>query len=221
MLVPPGTWHWRESKLPFHGSLSRRAQSHKFLQYTQKRDMKRIYANEPTRWTRYNPSLMAKLTKMKRLSPRQRGCRIKHLFDWMAHSRNLAKGSPTHRRDEAAACPFCGEQETQQHINVACTHPPLLELRRAHRRHVDEFFQTYRHHNLPEGQRWIVPVIEYMEDQLWTNTEQGGDVWNGRWSASVIERLIPVSQTHKVQLTDCQMDAAADAHPSEGATGTV
>ncbi len=48
-LVPPGTWHWREGTLPFHGSLARRAQRTCFLQYTQKRDMKRVYANELTR----------------------------------------------------------------------------------------------------------------------------------------------------------------------------
>jgi hypothetical protein len=57
----PGTGG-KEGFLP---SLVRRAQRHKFLQYTQKRDMTRIYANEPTRWTRYNPSLMEMLTKVK------------------------------------------------------------------------------------------------------------------------------------------------------------
>jgi hypothetical protein len=84
VLVPPGTWLWQEGKLPFHGSLARRAQRNHFLQYTQKRDMERICANEPTRWTRYNPALMAMLTKAKRPTPRQRGRRT-HLFDWMAH----------------------------------------------------------------------------------------------------------------------------------------
>jgi hypothetical protein len=48
-LTPPGTWHWKENSKPFHGSLAKRAQRRQFLQYMQKRDMKRIYANEPTR----------------------------------------------------------------------------------------------------------------------------------------------------------------------------
>jgi hypothetical protein len=48
-LTPVGTWQWCDGPNPFHGSVLKRAQQHTFRQYTQKRDMKRIYANEPTR----------------------------------------------------------------------------------------------------------------------------------------------------------------------------
>jgi hypothetical protein len=120
----------------------KRAQRTHFLHYTQKQDMKRIYANEPTRWQRYNASLMAMLTAIKRPTPRQRGILTKHLFDWMAHAGNLSKGLPTHRRYEMSRCSFWG-QETQQHINVACPHPPLTEIRCSHRRLVEDFFQMY------------------------------------------------------------------------------
>jgi hypothetical protein len=41
-LVPPGTWLGREGMLPFHGSLARRTQRTRFLQYTQKRDEKNL-----------------------------------------------------------------------------------------------------------------------------------------------------------------------------------
>jgi hypothetical protein len=102
-IMLPGTWHWKENARLFHGSLAKRAQRHSFLQYTQKRDIKRIYANEPTRWSRYNPSLMAMLTRVKHSTPRQRGRRIKNLFDWMAHASNISKGSPAHRKDGSVA----------------------------------------------------------------------------------------------------------------------
>jgi hypothetical protein len=143
---------------------------------------------------RYDSSLMAKLTKLKQTTPRQRGRRTKHLFDWMAHARNLSKGSYIHCRNDHSRCTFCGSPETQQHINVACSHPLLVELRHTHWRHID----TYRHHNLPIGQRWIVPIIEHMEDHLWSDTELGGDNWNGR----LLEELLPISSTHKIAPAD-------------------
>ncbi len=65
-----------------------------------KRDMKRIYANKLSRWTRYNPSLMAWLTKTKAMTQKQRGRLTIHLFDWMAHARNLCKWAPAHQQDE-------------------------------------------------------------------------------------------------------------------------
>lgn len=202
-LMPLGTWHWRDDNALFHCSLIKRAQRLRFRQYTQTRDMQRIYANQPTHWSRYNPSLMAMLTKVKGSSPRRRGHRTKHMFDWMAHAQNLSKGSPLHRREELATCSFCGMPETQQHINVACTHPPLAELRRTHQRHIDEFFLTYRHHHLPSNQRWIVPLLEYMEENIWSNTERRGEnIWNGRWATGDIKALIPLPPSAKALLTD-------------------
>ncbi len=90
----------------------------------------------------------------------------------------------------------------QQHINVACSHPPLVELRHTHRRHVEMFFQTYRHQNLPIGQRWLVPIFEYVEDHLWSDTELGGDIWNWRWSTKLLEDLLQISPTHKIAPAD-------------------
>ncbi len=111
-----------------------------------------IYANEPTRWTRYLPSLMDAFTRTKRASPRQRGRRTKHIFDWMAHATNLAKGSTLHIRHDRSLCPFCREPETHQHhINVSCTHPPIVEMRQALKRQIMNFFQSYRHLTINVG----------------------------------------------------------------------
>jgi hypothetical protein len=60
----------------------------------------------------------------------------------MAHARNLSKGSPIHRREEQSRYTFCGLPETQQSINIACTHRLLAGVRKMHRRYVDDFFQT-------------------------------------------------------------------------------
>jgi hypothetical protein len=56
--------------------------------------MKRIYANESSRLTKYCAALKATLTKTKLKSPRHIERRTKHIFDWMAHAINLAKESP-------------------------------------------------------------------------------------------------------------------------------
>jgi len=131
-VTPPGTWQWHLDGSPFRGSLKARAQSHQHRQYMKQRDMKRIYANAPTRWTKYSASLMATLTKSKNRSPRHVGRRTKHLYDWMAHATNLAKGTLPQHRDAHSRCQLCALPETQQHINASCTHPPLLETRRTH-----------------------------------------------------------------------------------------
>ena len=168
-ITPAGTWQWCVNDTPFNGSLRHRAQGYHYRQYTQKRDMKRIYANEPTRWLKYSAPLMAKLTNIRTTSPRQVGRRTKHLYDWMAHASNLAKGAPL-TCVAPSQCNFCAVPETQQHINASCTHPPLVEARLIHRKRIDEYLQCYRHQHIHATARWIVPIIDYMEDHMWTDT---------------------------------------------------
>jgi hypothetical protein len=98
--------------------------------------MKTIYANGPSRWTRYCSTLMAALTKIKRSSTRHKGRRTKHIYDWIVHAHNLAKGaSPATHRD-ASSCKFCGETETQQHqccLSAPSTCVDSLTSPQAHR----------------------------------------------------------------------------------------
>jgi hypothetical protein len=135
-VTPAGTWQWCTKNVPFHGSLRHCAQFFQYRQYTKQRDMKRIYAYAPTRWSKYSAPLMAKLTTTKCRSPRQVGRYTKHLCDWMAHAVNLAKGPPPrcaqHSRNVPSALNL-------KHINADCTHPPLVEIRRIHRRRINEF----------------------------------------------------------------------------------
>jgi hypothetical protein len=90
----------------------------------------------------------------------------------------------------ASACHFCGEVETQQHINVACQHPPLVEIRMLHRHRIEEFYMNYRHQHILPLHRWVIPLLDYMEDHLWSNTAEGGDVWNGRWTPHILSTLL-------------------------------
>ncbi len=30
--------------------------------------------------------------------------------------------------------------------------------------------------------RGVIPLLYYMEEHIWTDSETGGDVWNGRWT---------------------------------------
>jgi hypothetical protein len=201
-LTPPGTWHWRDGANPFHGSLKKRAQWYSFDHYRKKRDMKRIYADEPTRWTRYIPSLLDTLTRVKKASPRQRGRRTKHVFDWMAHASNLAKGSLPSTSHAHSLCSFCSAPETQHHINVSCTHPPVVEVRQTMQREIMLFFQKYRHHHLPQQHRWIIPIVDYIEDNLWADSIEGGDIWNGRWTRQLLLDLMPDSEMSPITPKD-------------------
>ena len=118
--------------------------------------------------------------KNKTGSLRQCGGRTKHLFDSMARAFNWAKGSPTNLRLDYSARRFGNEPETQHHINVACTHSPIVEMRRTLRRKMDKFFfQSYRYQFIPTH-RWIIPLLDYLEDNLWADSKAGRDIWNGR-----------------------------------------
>ena len=161
--------------------------------------MKRIYANAPTRWMKYCAPLMATLTNSKNRSPRQIGRRTKHLYDWMAHASNLAKGSLPQDRDVQSRCHFCSLLETQQHINSTCTHPPLGEMRQTQRRRINEFFMCYRHQHLPTSDRWVIPLLDYMEQHLWSDTEAAGDIWNGRWTRELFSSILGAAATWEVE----------------------
>ena len=88
----------------FTGSLRQRFQTHQYQQYLNRRDTERIHQNTPSRWTQYSSGLMSTLTNVKkRRSARTRGRLVNHLFDWMAHEANLAKGSQQGKA--AALCP--------------------------------------------------------------------------------------------------------------------
>ena len=43
-------------------------------------------------------------------------------------------------------------------------------------------------------------VIDYMEDDMWSDIEQGGDIWNGRGPTELIEELLPFSSIRRLTL---------------------
>lgn len=75
----------------------------------------------------------------------------------MAHAINLAKGATRDTEHALFLCKFCATPKTQQHINVACPHPSLIETRAIHRKRIDEFYMSYRYQHLPPKHRWIIP----------------------------------------------------------------
>ncbi len=65
--------------------------------------------------------------------------------------------------------------------------------------HHYEFFQCYRHHqHLPAQDRWVIPLLDYMEQHLWSDIEAGGDVWNGRWTSDLLSTLLGESASKRV-----------------------
>lgn len=122
----------------------------------------------------------------------------------MAHAVNFSKGATPYTRINTSMCQFCGVPETQQHINVACTHPPLVETRRTFRRAIDEFFVCYRHQHLPRKDKWIAPLIAHMEESnIWLDTQDSGDLlWNGWWTAELLQSLLQDVTTYQIAQRD-------------------
>jgi hypothetical protein len=120
----------------------------------------------------------------------------------MAHAANLSKGATPYTLVNASLCQFCGVPETQQYINVECTHPPLVETRRSFRRTIDEFFLCYRHQHLSGQDRWIVPLLDHMESNIWSDTATSGDLWNGRWTEDLLQSLLQDTATHQIAQRD-------------------
>lgn len=151
--------------------------------------MHRIYyENEPTCWTRYCPTLMHTFTRIKKPSPRQKGRRTNHLFDWIAHSANLAKGAQARLRHNRSLCTLCGSVENKCHINTSCLHPPRGGSQAAKRK-IDEFFLCYIDINIPRP-IGVAPIIEYIEDHMWEDSVTGEDIWNGRWTLATLHQLL-------------------------------
>jgi hypothetical protein len=82
---------------------------------------------------------------------------------------------------------------------VACTPPPLVEMRRHHKKHIDDFFQCYRHHPLPTSERWIITLLDYMEDNI-----TGSDIWNGRWTPHLLSSLLGDASQTLTERRECQ-----------------
>ena len=186
-LVPAGQWVWITGSQLFTGSLRHSMQRLHYLEYLVNRDNNRQLRAAAPRWTHNSVALMVTLTHAKgRRSSRARGRLVSHLYDWMAHESNLAKGTNETHRESAATCPLCGTAATQAHINTSCCHPAMQDLRILHKRDIDMHFLSFRYTVLPAAQRWIALLMNYAETHLWEDSERAGDIWNGRWSHQLI-----------------------------------
>jgi len=202
-LVPAGQWVWTSNSQLFTGSLRHSMQRYHYQRYLVNRDDDRHRRNAPPRWVHNSAALMVSLTHAKqRRSTRARGRLVNHLYDWMAHESNLAKGCPLAKGSDectraSANCPLCGTPATQAHINTVCSHPALLDQRILLKRDIDMHFLCFRHTVLPPAQRWISLLMHYAETHLWEDSERAGDIWNGRWSTHLLrELLIEHSDSH-------------------------
>lgn len=124
----------------------------------------------------------------------QVGRRTKHLYDWMVYAAILAKGSSP----SSASCSPCASTAQRQRLSSALTRHTLIlncqlvEIRCSHRRRIDEYPQCYRQ---SPKKRWVIPLIDYMEEQMWTNSEAGGDIRNGRWTPNLLSFLLEDAAT--------------------------
>ena len=97
-LVPAGQWVWMADSQLFTGSLRHSMERLHHQRYLVDRDKDRQRRNAPPRWIHNGTALMVSLTHAKqRRSTRARGRLVNHLYDWMAHESNLAKGADVSR----------------------------------------------------------------------------------------------------------------------------
>jgi hypothetical protein len=66
------------------------------------------------------------------------------------------------------------------------------------KREIMHFFQNFRHQHLPPQHRWIIPLVDYIEDTMWNDSVEGGDIWNGRWTQRLLLDLMPDSETYPI-----------------------
>lgn len=157
-------------------------------------NMKQIYANEPTRWLRYSPLLMAILTKPTRRSPRHKGRRTQPI-------QRGSNPSPCGPR----AVPFLWSARDTTHQRFLHTPSPGGNPYNPQETHRPYYFQCYRHQHLPPPIRWLVPLLDYVEEYLWTDSEEGGDIWNGRWTSPLLESLLNVPSEYQITPRDFQV----------------
>jgi hypothetical protein len=184
-----------ESQL-FTGSLRHSMKRLHNQQYLVDRDKDRQRRDAPPRWIHNCTALMVSLTHSKqRRTTRARGRLVNHLYDWMAHEFNLAKGADMIRYASAAKCPLCGTLATQAHINAACSHPALQDQRILLKREIDLHFLCLRHTVLPPAQKRIMLLMQYAETHLLEELERAGDIWNGRWSQHLLNELLMIEHS--------------------------
>ena len=201
--TPHGTWTWCQNHVPIKESFKQIAQRHHFQVYRNTRDHIRVQQNTPARWNQYCAPLMATLNKAKMpLLARNRGRLVKHVYDWMAHSTNLAKSSTVIDHAHAARCLLCDGQETQAHVNTTCPHPTLMDIRQLHRRKIEEHLLCLQHQSLPKSQRWVRLLVDFAEDHMWEDTELAGDIWNGRWRRQDIDTILGRYASEVIPLED-------------------
>jgi hypothetical protein len=200
---PHGTWMWCHNRNPIKESLKQISQRFYFQTYRNKRDLIRIQQNNPARWNQYCIQLIASLNGTKApMMARSRGRLVKHLYDWMAHATNLAKGVATEDSYQSSRCQLCDGQETQAHINTTCTHPELIDIRQLQRQKIEEHLLCLLHQSLPHTQRWVRLLIDFAEAHMWEDTEIAGDIWNGRWKRQDIEDVLGTDATMIVSPED-------------------
>jgi hypothetical protein len=48
-------------------------------------------------------------------------------------------------------------------------------------------------------------LLDHIEDHLWTDTEEGGDIWNGRWRPLLLDTILNIPADFSVPTRDFQL----------------
>jgi hypothetical protein len=122
-----------------------------------------------------------------------------HLFEWLMLP--TSRRVPHHTRASMPRCAnFVVCLKPNSTLMWPALIPPPIETRRTCRRAIGEFFLCYRHQHFLQGDKWITPLLDHMETNIWLDTTASGDLWNGRWTEETLRTLLqnyaetPVSQ---------------------------
>jgi hypothetical protein len=78
----------------------------------------------------------------------------------------------------------------QAHVNTSCTHPSLINIRQLQRKKIEEHLLCLQNQSLPQSQRWVRLLVDFVEDHMWEDSELAGDIWNERWRRHDIETIL-------------------------------
>jgi hypothetical protein len=191
-IIPMYEWHLRSANdhnLPVLDDPMAYQHRAQLRQMTAKRDE----ANSTNRWSSTALAFTAAVHPPKNRSYWAAARRAVIVFDWMGHGRNRAKLpslNPT-QRDHERKCRQCGRVDSQQHIMLECTYPPLNAIRCSARTSQALIAARLRQRHPHRKHRQLRHFIQSFTTQCWRlDNPDLSRLWLGTWTSDTLTTLL-------------------------------
>ena len=185
-LAPPHLWYFgNRKKQLISPSAMDRIHQRGLDRYLVSRDKERWdRAKLPAKWQYINMHLAAKLWKMSSHGPMM--CMKNRLmFDKHMHQGNLAKGVRNPKDAEAVAkCPFCIEQDSQEHWAINCSAcSRTVNIRREALIHIRKMISTETSQHKNSGAKSSISSFGELYLSFLEGPTRSVGAWMGEWTS--------------------------------------